>query len=77
MVVYFLDWFSGTIEVAINRFRTFRSIVPSTCDTQCNVSCPSFHPLLFAVCGELESFTKSKVKEGVSICVAGLVLFAI
>ena len=54
MVVYFLDWFSGTIEVAIDRFCTSCSISPGTCDTQGNVSFPSVHPLLFAVCGEFK-----------------------
>ena len=77
MVIDFLNGFPGTVEVAIDRFRTFRCILPGPCYTQCYVAFPSFHPLLFAVRGELKSFVKCKVKEGVSIFVADLVFFAI
>ena len=77
MVVDFLNGFPGTVEVAIDRFRTFRCILPGPCYTQCYVAFPSFHPLLFAVCRESESFCKGKVEEGVSVGETYLVLFAI
>ena len=48
-----------------------------TSDASSYIFLPSFHPLLFAVRGELKSFVKCKVKEGVSIFVADLVFFAI
>ena len=53
VVVDLPNGFPGTVEVAVDRFRTFRSILPGPCYTQCYVAFPSFHPLLFAVCGEL------------------------
>ena len=77
LVVDFLDWFSGTVEVAIDHFCIFCSIIPGTCDAQINVAFPSFYPLLFAVCWELKPVGKGKVKECFSISVAYLVLFAV
>ena len=77
MVVDLPNGFPGTVEVTVDRFRTFRSILPGPCDTQCYVAFPPFHPLLFAVCRESESFYKGKVKEGVSVGETYLVLFAI
>ena len=77
MVVDLPNGFPGTVEVAVDRFCTFRSILPVPCYTQCYVAFSSFHPLLFAVCRESESFCKGKVKEGVSVGETYLVLFAI
>ena len=77
VVIDFLNWFSGTVEVAVDLFRAFRGILPGSCHTQGYVAFPSFHPLLFAVCGESESFCKGKVKEGVSVGETYLVLFAV
>ena len=50
MVVDFLNGFPGTVEVAVDRFRAFRGILPGSCHTQGYVACVSIvSPIV--VCG--------------------------
>ena len=75
--VYFLCWFLCAVEVGKYLLCSCGCINRCASDAGINVILPSFHPLLFSVRGKLKSFIKCKVKEGVSIFVAGLVFFAI